>query len=296
MPRVKDVSEESTSTRSMPRSLLLDELLEQSTRQILRQTLSVGTLLSTTSSFAERMNAARVEDTDPYHLRDIGRGSCGSVFEIPGTAYAIKKGANTRAIWNDFNLTNLAHNSYLTSLGLFEYTFRGRLVPRVSMTRYFNGPDSDEFWAANMKRFPEEDRTRAATFHLDHILAVPEVTRRALIRQFFQGDKQTQHDALANPENQDCLVRVYFGKNNPKTQPYDRTDTLRNFPLYLDEAKMIGLEIDAYAEEMAIGLALLHWKAGIHAQDTEFVIGSSKTMTFGVPKSRICPATSIDNR
>ncbi|EXJ91276.1 hypothetical protein A1O1_04386 [Capronia coronata CBS 617.96] len=43
---------------------------------------------------------------------------------------------------------------------------------------------------------------------------------------------------------------------------------------------MVGIHVDAYAEEMAIGLAILHWKAGIDAQDTEFVIGCSATKTF----------------
>ena len=41
------------------------------------------------------------------------------------------------------------------------------------------------------------------------------------------------------------------------------------------------MNVDAYAEEMAIGLAILHWKAEIDAQDTEFVIGRSATKTFG---------------
>jgi hypothetical protein len=55
---------------------------------------------------------------------------------------------------------------------------------------------------------------------------------------------------------------------------------LRNFPLYFDQAKRIGLNITAYTEEMAIGLAILHWDAGIDAADTEFVIGCSTNPNF----------------
>lgn len=81
---------------------------------------------------------------------------------------------------------------------------------------------------------------------------------------------------MNNPENRDCLVRLYLGRNNPNTQAYDSTDTLRNFPLYLDDAQSIGVNVNEYAEQMAIGLAILHWQAQIDAQDTEFVIGSYK--------------------
>ncbi len=114
MAPTKDTSEESTDTTlsvALARSLVLKDALDQQAAadlRLLKRTLSVGTVVSTTSSFAERMNGARFEVVDHFHLRDIGRGSCGSVFEIPGTPYAIKKGANTGAIWNDFNLTNHA--------------------------------------------------------------------------------------------------------------------------------------------------------------------------------------------
>jgi len=295
MAHAKDISGESASTTlsdGIARPLILKDLLDQQTaNDILKRTLSVGTVKSTTTSSADRMNAARYKMGHQNKLRDIGRGSCGSVFEIPGTPNAIKKGANTEAIWNDFNLNNHAYNSYLSSYCLLENTFVGRWVPRVPMARYFNGPDADEFWTANIERFPEGDQTRAAAFYLDRILPVPQLTRRALIRRFFQDDEQTQHDVLNNPDNKDCLVRVYLGKNRPNARPYDSTDTLRNFPLHLDEAKMLELDVDVFAEEMAMGLATLHWKAGIDAQDTEFVIGTSTSKTFALvyPNHRSAP-------
>ncbi|KIX97021.1 uncharacterized protein Z520_07135 [Fonsecaea multimorphosa CBS 102226] len=232
-------------------------------------------------------------------LRDIGRGTCGSVFEIPGTAQAIKKGANADALWNDFLLTNRAYDSYLTWKRLLAAYFPQRRLPRVPSAQRFNGPEARDFWAANLSRFPHADQTIAAAFHLDQILPVPELTRKALVRLFFQEDEQVQNDVLNDPPNKDCLVRLYFGQNNPNSSLYGPGDTLRNFPLYLDQARTIGLDVDAYAEEMAIGLATLHWDAQVDAQDTEFVIGSSTAKPFRSdnpdPGSNKRPVSSMDN-
>jgi hypothetical protein len=112
----KNFSEESTATNlseGMRRSLILKDILDDEACDLLKRTLSVGSVQSTSSNFAPRMNAARFSrPLDHLKFRDIGRGSCGSIFEIPGTPYAIKKGTNTTAIWNDYNLTSLAYNSY----------------------------------------------------------------------------------------------------------------------------------------------------------------------------------------
>jgi hypothetical protein len=232
-------------------------------------------------------------------FRDIGRGSCGSVFEIPGTTVAIKKGSNATAIWNDFNLTNHAYNSCLASIALLKYAFPGRCIPRIPMAQYYTSPTAKGWWDLNMARIPAEDRSEGAVFCLDHILPVPPLTRLALVREFYLPDSKTQHEVLNDIDNQDCLVRVYFGQNNPHRQLYDSTDTLRNFPLYLDRAKRIGLDINSYAEEMAIGLAILHWEAQIDAQDTEFVIGTSTTKLLGAKypshNSMPRPETTLDD-
>ncbi|EXJ70599.1 uncharacterized protein A1O5_06669 [Cladophialophora psammophila CBS 110553] len=286
MPQFKDFSEESTSTtfsEGLMRSLVLEDLLDkQLAHDILKRTLSVGSKQSTSSGLAERMNGVRFDSVDHLGLRDIGRGSCGSVFEIPGSAKAIKKGANRQAIFRDFHLTGRAYNSYLIWAGLFRDSFPERRTPRVPRAHTFHSPEAREFWTANLSRFPEGDQTIAAVFYVERILPVPALTREALIRQFYQEDRHIQHDVFSNPPDKDCLVRVYFGANNPNTTLYNSTDTLRNFPLYLDQAKMIGLDVNAFAEEMAMGLAILHWQAQVDAQDTEFVIGSSTSKPFSL--------------
>ncbi|KAK4949696.1 hypothetical protein LTR10_011537 [Elasticomyces elasticus] len=215
--------------------------------------------------------------TEPF-FRDIGRGTCGSVFECPGTAWAIKKGANVAAISNDYNLTDLAYNSYRKSLDIFANvdSLSSRRIPRVPRALFYDGPTSG-WWTANLSRFPDADQTRGAGFNLTYIPPVLESTREALVDTFFQKSAKTKRNVLCNPENRDCLVRLYLGKNSPSRRKYDSTDTLRNFPLYLDHARVLmsNLVIDIYAQEMAIGLAILHWHAQIDAHDTEFVIGFS---------------------
>ena len=278
----KNSTEESTATslsEGMRRSLILKDILDDEACDLLKRTLPVGSVQSTSSDFASRTNAARFSRiSDHLEFRDIGRGSCGSIFEIPRTPYAIKKGTNTAAIWNDYNLTSLAYNSYYRSNGLLMYEFPNHQVPRVPRTQYFNTPDS-EWWSQPeiVSRFPKDDQTKAAVFYLDRILPIVQNSRQALIRLFYQKDEVTQRNVLNDVENRDCLVRLYFGDNCPTITPYDSSQTLRNFPLYLDRAMMLGLNINAYAEEMAMGLAVLHWQAQIDSQDTEFVLGTSTT-------------------
>ncbi|KIW90355.1 uncharacterized protein Z519_09000 [Cladophialophora bantiana CBS 173.52] len=286
MPQFKGCSEESISTtlsEGLMRLLVLEDLLDkQLAHDILKRALSAGSKQSTSSSLAGRMNAVRFDSVNHLGLRDIGYGSCGSVFEIPGSAKAIKKGANCHAIFKDFHLTGRAYNSYLIWAGLFRDGFPERRTPRVPRAHTFHGPEAREFWTAILSRFPKGDQTKDAVFYVERILSVPELTREALIRQFYQEDRQIQHDVFSNLPNKDCLARVYIDANNPNTSLYNSSDTLRNFPLYLDQAKMIGLDVNAFAEEMAMGLAILHWQAQIDAQDTEFVIGSSTSKGFSL--------------
>lgn len=73
--------------------------------------------------------------TEQATFRNIGRGTCGSVFEIPGTAYAIKKGANIAAISNDFSLTNIAYNAYCKSHPFLTQKFPAYQIPRTPVAR-----------------------------------------------------------------------------------------------------------------------------------------------------------------
>ncbi|KAJ9608954.1 hypothetical protein H2200_006725 [Cladophialophora chaetospira] len=223
--------------------------------------------------------------------RDIGRGTCGSVFAIPLSvpALAIKKGSDTAAIRNDFTLTTIAHDSCLKWTELLRRRvskFNDKIppVPKIPWVKSFHAPEDDTFWTEEMKmNFPEGDRDRGAVFHIQHILPVREEFRRRLVRTFFVNKPNIHHHVLSIAENQDCLVRLYLGANNPAaTRRYDRNISLRNFPVYLDDAwKRLGLDVQEYAGGMARGLAVLHWEAGIDGQDVEVVLGCEDMSTKG---------------
>ena len=41
----------------------------------------------------------------------IGMGSCGTVFEIPGTGLVVKKGQNADALYEDFLMADMVHEA-----------------------------------------------------------------------------------------------------------------------------------------------------------------------------------------
>ena len=83
-----------------------------------------------------------------------------------------------------------------------------------------------------------------------------------------QDLEEIREDAKSDPDNQDCLIRLYLGAKQSEPPA-----SLRNFPLYFDMLEEIGLNIYAYATSMAIGLAAMHWGAFVDGMDTEFVLG-----------------------
>ena len=110
---------------------------------------------------------------------------------------------------------------------------------------------------------------------MDRILPVPKEARDALIELYFDKDDAVQESVKRNPDNDDCLVRVYLGERESNGQLAGVYDSLRNFPLRLNMIEDIGLDATDLATSMAIGLAILHWKCRLDAMDVEFVLGSS---------------------
>lgn len=135
----------------------------------LRRTLSV----SASSSF-KRMNQAQAKaDDEKQGYRIIGVGSCGTVFEIPGTQQAVKKGNDTKAIWNDFLLTNKIHNAIADTREVLQDTFPKTTLPKSPQCSYFWLPESKDYWSANLERFPRSHRDIGAAFQVDRILPLP---------------------------------------------------------------------------------------------------------------------------
>ena len=207
-------------------------------------------------------------------LRVIGRGSCGSVFEIPGTPIAFKKSSNTEALWNDFRLTNMVHNALIEAQSVLQQALPDRTIPWTPMCHEFF-LESSSWWANDLSRFAIGNRKERAVFFVDRILPLPQTAREALMRTYFDEAPDVQEEAFNSEENKHCLVRVYLGANETPKELAESYDTLLNFPLKLNMIEDLDLDVDGLAIEMAIGLAVIHWGAKVNGMDSEFVLGSS---------------------
>ena len=248
----------------------------ESPSELLRRALSVRSVVSISSSFAERMNRARTKAVDEKHeYRIIGMGSCGTVFEIPGTELAIKKGMDTEAMWNDFLLTNKLHNALADTRDILQDAFPTATLPRVPRCSDFWLPDSKHYWDTDLMKFPQSHREVGAAFQVDRILPLPQPVREALITLYFDESDDIQEEAKNDVGNKHCLVRLCLGENETPKQRSECYDSLNNFPLRLNMIEDLKLDKAAMAAEMAIALAVIHWEAQVDAMDVEFVIGSA---------------------
>jgi len=266
------------TTLTEPTTAVVPEESEELSVQLLKRTLSTTSVISTTLSFASRMQRAALRPgLELQNLRIIGLGSCGTVFEIPGTELAFKKGTIEQAMWRDFCLTNRVHNAVKHVRMMMHTVFPHSTIPKTPLCHNYHSAEDEKFWSDNLQRFPTGYRTKQPLFTVDRILPLPQGPREALINLYFDDDEGVQQEAKDDQENKDCLVRIYLGERESVGQQSDVYDSLRNFPLRLNMMEDIELEVSVLADEMAIGLAILHWQAQVDGMDVEFVLGSSAT-------------------
>ena len=258
------------------------EIAEKTASQRLKVALST----SVVPTFATKMRHAALHSTRKAEcLRTIGLGSCGTVFEIPGTELAYKKGTNETGIWGDFCRTNKVYNAVRDVREMMHIAFPNSVIPKTPMCHSYHPTSDDEFWSTNLQLFPGTHRTKQPLFMVDKVLPLPREIREDLIKLYFDPDERVQKHAQDDEENEHCLLRVYLGERNSHSHHPHEYDTLRNFPLRLDMMAELNLEILQLTSEMAIGLATLHWQACVDGMDTEFVIGSSATWDTERPKA-----------
>jgi hypothetical protein len=117
----------------------------------------------------------------------------------------------------------------------------------------------------------------------ERILPIPREFREAIVDLWCPDTLKTI--AKAEPANNDCLVRVYFGASRrERTRPLTMFQ-LRNFNLYVDQIQELNQfpEFEEVAGNMGKALAIMHWRAGTDARDVEFVLGSPPTLLDGIP-------------
>ncbi|KYK56205.1 hypothetical protein DCS_08173 [Drechmeria coniospora] len=271
------------SMRSLPRHAnLAIEYIEATNLDefpddvVLRRSLTTRSVISTTSSFAAQYHRA-VTRPKLQCIQEIGQGLQGTIFEQVGQSLVMKK----EKPGNDALPSNLVH----------EYTMHrsvaaafSRYAPSVGCDIHIPKPSGitqqsdDAFWTENLHKFPAGHQTRTTLVHMERILPLPKVIRRALVKQFypFQNhvvDLDMTNTILHAPENKHCLARTYLGCND---RPLRKdTFSLRNFPLYLDAMVRLDLETRTLALAMGQSYAIMHWGACVDADDVEFVLGSS---------------------
>lgn len=252
---------------------------EEGQKILFNRSIARGSVISTSSNYAFYMQKiAKPGDKNPEHVRTIGLGSCGSVFELPGTEIAFKKGSGEQAVWKDFCYTNKVFNASKKLRQSLQQTFPQATIPRTPRCYEYHPMDDDAFWDNNLRRFPKEHRNKKPLFSVDRILPLPRPTRESLIATYFDESQEAQEKAKVDPENQDCLVRVYIGENETQEQETGAYDSLRNFPMRMNMLLDAELDVLELAMEMAIGLAIVHWGAQLDGMDMEFVLGSSATV------------------
>ncbi|KAI1258402.1 zinc finger protein-domain-containing protein [Xylariaceae sp. FL1019] len=231
--------------------------------QELNRCLSMHSVVSASSSFADRRTAAQSSYTEIF--TKIGAGSCGAIFAQECKSHVLKLAKSSDFdLWNDYQKHTLISEKL--------YKFRASMkIPKC----YFYIPKDDaKFFDAN-PTLCEAARTvcnmPTEILVTQRIIPLPSRTRRLLIDKFCSD--RIKAKALEDPANKDCLVRVYLGSMQGKSG--GMFFSLRNFKLHLNQMIDLGLDIFTMAQQVAESLAIMHWAARTDARDVEFVLGSS---------------------
>ncbi|KAI4247267.1 MAG: hypothetical protein L6R40_001610 [Gallowayella cf. fulva] len=209
-------------------------------------------------------------DNSPLRaFEKIGEGQCGTIWSLTGLDLVLKvmKEDKTMQLWNDAEMHKRAEEAFQ------QVTIR--LRQGIELPRYgqFINPSHDMFWKRNMKLFPTAiPETYALLSSRINPLPLPvrESIVDALAPKHVKANKQ---EFLAREENQHCLIRVYLGRREDRSP--SRQFRLRNFDLTISEMEHLRLDTERYSTILARALAILHWKAGLDANDVEYVLGSS---------------------
>ncbi|KAJ4338716.1 hypothetical protein N0V95_007987 [Ascochyta clinopodiicola] len=285
--RSQDISEaESSRTPSFIDALMANIQLEEklTSKTMLQRFFSMGSVVSTSSSFANRRQDA-IGTRSQY--RSIGAGTCGQVFEVPGTTYVFKlakhPGKETDTLWNDYT-------QHLKIQEVFDKLGRSELQVRTPRVWYFVKMDDESWWTQNKDRFPKTATDWTNLLCTERILPISRPLRESLIDEYCP--KRNIEQAKEIEVNKDCLVRLYLGKRRSRVNT--SFFSLRNFCLHLDQMEELELKIDQFATTIAEALAVMHWACRLDANDIEFVVGSAPDISAEpnliVPK----PLTSVD--
>ncbi len=287
-PRLPTISEASDFSVTLPEAAQRAENQEKRVEEALSldedlvtrlgRQLSTRSIISTASSLALQQR----ELASGPHLQNfyyLDGGFCGEVFAYMGEPLVLKRALNNdQNLWNDY-LTGLKVHEQFT---LAQDLFAPYEPPRIPKPQYCIATANNEWWNQNGARFPKdwENRDRMPILVLERILPLTKSVREDLIDVF--SSPCGREKAKSSPGNRICLARLLLGRRRRSTRP-PKYFSLKNFSLHLDQAMRISLDIENYAAEMAIALAICHWRVHTDANDVEFVLGSAPTIkNFGM--------------
>jgi hypothetical protein len=222
--------------------------------------LSVRSVITTTSSNAIQEQEAAL-DTQLQVFQSIGKGLCGEVFEKVGTGRVYKRelNQNNSGLWNDYKI----HTSIYDAI-ILEKSKPGAAsvenFPKLHVPQVYSfiTREDNAWWKENGKNFARiSSREYTNLLETQLILPLPKLVRKAIIT-IFCPPKMNKMDVLNDPQNRNCLIRIYLGVRRPFVSQ-EGNFSLQNFEANLDIIDELGLEKEQHAREMARALAIMHW-------------------------------------
>lgn len=192
-------------------------------------------------------------------------------------------------LWNDFKQHVAIHEAIL-----FAFLKEIDLDVHVPMPLQYRNQDDTKWWDRNRAKWPNSAlREPTDLLVSERIMPLPQIIRQSLIQ--FYCPPHLRSAAIEDPNNRDCLVRVYLGvrRRNHVSGP---NFSLRNFEADLSIIDQLALEKAQHARAMAICLSEMHWKVHVDAAGVEFVLGTApeRVAIKAVKIQNLPPRTSTE--
>ncbi|KAL1867888.1 hypothetical protein Daus18300_006163 [Diaporthe australafricana] len=245
-------------------------------------------------------NKAELE-AEKKPLKFMASGTKSEVFDIPKSLgrYVLKVGPRQAILQERLNIYSV--EEALQKFGsLIRSSSENRKLVPLSVPRITDGTPTG--WVALgprgrslpgivrasedlNPRIPSIDSDDQVGMVLDRIRDLPEDTRAYILGKYCDLNLSDAADVMRT--NDYCLVRPYLGMNSNGVDVASvatvehEPRSLVNLPVYLDQIRHAhrntSIPLEAIAEQIAHGYALLHWGAGFDGRGTEFLLGSSTT-------------------
>jgi hypothetical protein len=228
---------------------LEEEASEETAEASLKRLLSLRSVVSTSSSFAQRQQTASAATAI---FKEIGTGSIGKIFEHPGTVFVYKLPLidDNKKLWNNY----IMHQKVKKSFDCLDYIDGQVEIPQCY---WFATPQTRAFWEDSLDRFPFDQQFPKISRHvlcMERIFPLPRPVRHALIEKFCPPRGREKIES--SEPDKDCLVRPYLGR--VKYGSGGLFFSLRNFKLHANQMQELDLPLPEFALAMGHAMALLH--------------------------------------